>query len=126
MAEYIKLDKPVVHGMEVKMRSNGVLLAFVGRILYRRKVEYLISLRHYNYAARVLAGGALDPGAAGNEPFRFGPCKKCVVLLAISLYIAIYRFILKAGYRACAEGVALAVHDLRIGMRLRLIVAGKV
>ena len=126
MAKYVQLNKPVVHGMEVEMRGNSVLFLFVRRVLYRRKVEYLVSFGYDNYAAGVLPRGALNAFAARNEPFRLRTGKESIVLFAIALNVAVNGFILQAGYRAGAEGMALAVHNLSIRMGMGLIIAGEV
>ena len=54
VAEDVELDEPVVHGVEVEVRGDGVLVLLVRRVLDGRVVKDVVPLGHDDDAARVL------------------------------------------------------------------------
>ena len=74
----------------------------------------------------MLPCGAFHAHAARNEAICLALVEAHALLLTIALDVAVDRFLLQAGDRARAEGMAFAEHLLHVFVRDRLIFAGEV
>ena len=108
------------------MRGDGALIRVIRRVLDGRELINLMIVRHNDHAARMLAGGALDAGAAARKPLLLSFVQNQAPFLRIFFHEAIGRFFRHRGDCAGLEHILRAEQLLRIAVGLRLELAGEV
>ena len=116
----------MVDGMVVKMGGHGLGCHIVCGTLHRRKGVDLLSDRKYHDTARMLSGGTPDPYAALDDPVDL-----TVPLVDAAFFIVPFHkteggLIRKGADGTCPEGLSLAKNNLRVVMRLTLVLTGEV
>ena len=126
MPQLVELADGIVNRVEVEVRGDVVGVLVVGRVLHRAEIVNLHPARHNNHAARVLAGGALDAGAAGGQAQLLRAVQHRPLLLGVFADKADGRFIRHGGDGTGLKHVVLAEQRFRVAVGVALILAGEV
>ena len=73
MAQLVQLEQGVVEVLELEVGGQQTVRHIVRRMLDGAEIVDLIGVRHDDHAAGMLAGGALDAGAALGQPVLLRP-----------------------------------------------------
>ena len=108
MAQLVQFEQGVVQILELEVGGQQAARHVIGRVLDGAEVVDLVGVGHDDHAAGVLAGGALDAGAAQRQAVLLGVVDRSPPLIQIFFDVAIRRFVLDAGHGAGFEDVGLA------------------
>ena len=109
-----------------KMRRDDVRGRIVRGVLDRAEVRHVHVLGNDHEAARVLAGGALDPDQALGKPVLLRLGGGDVPLFQVLLHVAVGRFLRKRPDRPGAEDVVRAEEHFGVLVGAGLVLAGEV
>ena len=126
MAQLVQLEQRVVQVFEFKVGGQQAALHVVRRVLDGAEIVDVEGVRHDDHAAGVLAGGALDAGAADAQAVFLGAVDGLAPLLQVLFDVAVGGLVLQAGDGARLEDVLLAEEFLGIAVDVGLILAGEV
>ena len=126
MAETVKLDENVMHGVKVKVCGGKVGLQVVGRVLNRGELIDFIFLGHNDHAAGMLTGGALDACASDGQTVFFRVAALNAALLHVPGDIAEGCLVGERGDGACTEHMVMTKELFDIMVSLVLVFTGEV
>ena len=126
MAQLVQLEQGVVQVLKLEMGGQQTARHVIRRVLDGAEIVDLVGVRHDHHAAGVLAGGALDAGAAQRQAVFLGVVHGALPLVQIFFNVAVGCFILNTGHRAGLEHVGLAEQFLGVAVHIRLVLAGEV
>ena len=108
------------------MRGDRVLVRFIGGVLNRRIVEYVVLFRYDDDTAGMLSRGDLDVLTALRDSLPLGFSKHLSRLLLVLAHVVKRRALRYSADRTRAERMPATKHLLDVLMRRRLIFAGEV
>ena len=108
MAQLVQLEQGVVEVLELEMRREQAARHIIRRVLDGAEIVDLVGVGHNDHAAGVLAGGALDTGAAQGQAVLLGVVDGFAAGLQILFDVAVGGLVLNAGHRARLEHIGLA------------------
>ena len=126
MPQYIQLQQILIDGVVIKMGGDDIRIHIIGRVLYRREGVDILSDGEHDDTAGVLSCGTADTGTSFHDPVHLTVPFMDTVLLIIFFHIAKSRLGRQRTDGPGTEGLACAKDNLRIFMRLALVIAGKV
>ena len=126
MAELVELEEVCLHAVVFKMGGDDVAVRIVGRVLHGAEIRNVLILRDDDEAAGVLAGRALDTGAAQGQAVLLGVVHRAAALVQILFHIAVGRLFRQRADRPGAEHVVRTEELFGVLMRLGLIFAREV
>ena len=126
VSENVQLQKVMIDRVIVKVRRYGVRRHIVRRVLHGGKGIDVLPQRQNDDTARMLSGTAAHADTAHDDTVNLTVALVLSSLLIVILHVAERRLIRKRCNRARAEGLPGAEDNLRILMRLRLVLAGEV
>ena len=126
VSQNVELQQVVVNGMIVKMRCDNRRCHIVGRVLHRRKRIDLLSERKNHDAAGVLTGRSPHTDAPSGKPLDFTLSLADASVLTVAKRIAVGCLVGDRRNGARLEGLLMAENNLRIGMRLGLVLSREV
>ena len=126
VAEYVELQKVLVDLVIIEVSRDDVGVALVCRLLYRAELIYLVVIRDYNDAARVLARGALYAGASLYQIVYIVFAGIYVIVLNVMLYVAEGGLLSYGSYRAGLVYVLFTEDLSHIPVGHRLVFAREV
>ena len=124
--EDVQLENGVVQRVKIEVGGDDVRIDVVRRMLDRGKIEHIVIIRHNDHAARVLTGGALDPGAAFAQAVFLRFMQGHSPLVQVVFYITIGGLIGKRTGGPRLKDVSLSEQLLGVLVCLRLVLTGKV
>ena len=126
MAQLVQLEQRIMEILEFEVGGEQAALHIVGGVLDGAEIVNVEGVRHNHHAAGMLAGGALDAGAADAKAVFLGAVHRPAALLQILFHIAESSFILQAGDGARLEHVLLAEQLLGVTVYVGLVHTGEV
>ena len=126
VTQFVQLEKSIVEVFELEVGGQQAARHVIGRVLDGAEVVDLVGVGHDDHAAGVLAGGALDAGAAQRQAVLLGVIDRSPPLFQIFFDVAIRRFVLDAGHGAGLEDVGLAEQLFGVAVDVGLVLAGEV
>ena len=126
VAQLIQLEQGVVEIFEFEVGGQQTARHIVRRMLDGAEIVDLVGVGHDHHAAGMLAGGALNAGAAQRQAVLLSVVDGPSPLFQIFFDVAIGRFVLNTGHRARLEDVRFAEEFLGVAMDVGLILAGEV
>ena len=116
----------MVDGMVIKVRGRDVDRHIVCRALYRGKGINVLPHRKNDDTARMLSGRPVDSDTAGGNAVDLTASFMYTALLKIILYISVCRLVGKCTDRTRFKCLSLTEDNLRVLMRLTLVLSGEV
>ena len=126
VAQHVQLEQVGLHGVIFEVSGNDVAVGIVGGVLHRTEVVDLPVLGDDHHAAGVLAGGALDAGAALGQPVLLRPVYRPSPLIHVLLDIAEGGLFRHGADGARPEHVGLPEQLKGVPVGVGLIFAGEV
>ena len=126
VAQFVQLEQRVVEVFELEVGGQQAARHVIGRVLDGAEIVDLVGVGHDDHAAGMLAGGALDAGAAQRQAVLLGVVDRSPPLFQIFFDVAIRRFVLNAGHGAGLEDVGLAEQLFGVAVDVGLVLAGEV
>ena len=121
VAQLIQFEQRVVQIFKFKVGGQQAALDIVRRVLDGAEVVDIERIRHDDHAAGVLAGRALDAGAAHDKAVFLGTVDGLAALLEVLFDVAVGRFVLQTGDGARLKDVFLAEQFLGIAVDVGLV-----
>ena len=103
--QYIQLEQVLIYLMVVEMRRDDIALHIVSRVLHRAELIYLMVVRHYDYASRMLSRRTLDSGASLRQTIRLELVYRTIELLRKLHHVSVCRLVLYSTYGTGLEHV---------------------
>ena len=116
----------MVDGMVIEMSRYRIRRHIVCRMLYRSKGIDRFAQGQDNDTARVLSCGSADTCTSLHDPVDLTVPLAGAALFIVFFYIAKCRLICQRTDGSCTEGLSCTEDNLRIFVRLRLVITGEV
>ena len=126
MSKNIQFQKVMVNGMIIEMGGNNLGCLVIGRMLNRCEGINLFTMGHNNDTAGMLTGCTSDTDASAGNPVQLAGTFMLFMLFVIMHGITVSRLICQCTNGSRTESLAFTEDNLRISMRLTLIITGEV
>ena len=116
----------MVNGMIIEMGGNNLCCLVIGRMLNRCERVNFLTMRYNNDTAGMLTGCTSDTDASAGNPVQLAGTFMLFMLFVIMHGITVSRLVRQCTNGSRTECLAFTKDNLRISMRLTLVITGEV